>query len=405
MDADRPKIRLALSILPLLLSTAATTADPATSKPEPERARIAVFNVWELGRDKLDQVDERGRGIHPQLRGAAEIVQRLRPDVLLINEIDHDPAGDNARLFVERYLAVPQGEGLEPIDYPHRFFAPVNTGVPTGHDLNNDGTAGGPEDAYGFGRYPGQYGMALLSRHPIDAGAARTFRTLRWREMPGNLLPDGSGDKPAWYGDEEAAILRLSSKSHWDVPVRIGGRVVHLLASHPTPPVFDGEEDRNGRRNFDEIRLWADYLTGGEAAAYLVDDAGRHGGLDAGEHFVIVGDLNADPVNDAGVYGRPAIAQLLDHPRVRDPLPTAPGGRSAERPYDGRPETRTCDYGRLDYALPSRTLTVLGSGVFWPAPGDPLHRLVASREASSDHRLVWVDVAVGPPPPEGEDGG
>jgi len=35
----------------------------------------------------------------------------------------------------------------------------------------------------------------------------------------------------------------------------MGGQVIHILASHPTPPVFDGVEDRNGRRNHDEIRL------------------------------------------------------------------------------------------------------------------------------------------------------
>ena len=33
--------------------------------------------------------------------------------------------------------------------------------------------------------------------------------------------------------------FRLSSKSHWDVPLSIGGRTVHFLVSHPTPPVFD----------------------------------------------------------------------------------------------------------------------------------------------------------------------
>ena len=40
---------------------------------------------------------------------------------------------------------------------------------------------------------------------------------------------------------------------------------VHFLVSHPTPPVFDGPEDRNGPRNYDEIRFWADYSprTGG----------------------------------------------------------------------------------------------------------------------------------------------
>ena len=41
----------------------------------------------------------------------------------------------------------------------------------------------------------------------------------------------------------EREVFRLSSKSHWDVPLRVGGEVVHFLVSHPTPPVFDGPDD------------------------------------------------------------------------------------------------------------------------------------------------------------------
>jgi hypothetical protein len=387
---------LVLAALGLAACAGPETAAAGEDADANAAVRVAVFNVWELRRDKLDRVDDAGRGAHPQLRGAAEIVQRVRPDVLLVNEIDFDAAGENARLFVDRYLRVAQHESLAGIDYPHVFVAPVNTGVPTGLDLDRDGEAGGPGDAYGFGRYPGEYGMALLSRLPIDAAGARTFRTLLWRDVPGHLMPDGAGGRPAWYSPEEAAVLRLSSKSHWDVPVRVGARTLHVLAAHPTPPAFDGEEDRNGRRNFDEIRLWADYLSGGEAASYLVDDEGRRGALPPDASFVILGDLNADPHNDEGVYGRTAVSQLLAHPRLRDPAPSAPGGVSEARAYEGEKDRRTSSWGRLDYALPGRDLEVRGAGVFWPAPEDPLHRLVAGEEASSDHRLVWVDVALPP---------
>ncbi len=363
--------------------------------------RVAAFNIWELSREKLDPSNAQGVWDHPQLRSAAEIIQRVRPDVLLLNEIDFDAERrENARLFVERYLKVSQG-GQEPIDYPHVFFEPSNTGVPSGHDLDNDDRTDGPADAYGFGRYPGQYAMALLSRLPIDAANARTFQKLLWADMPGHLIPDGQDGRPAFYSPEEAAILRLSSKSHWDVPVLLGDHTLHVLASHPTPPVFDGEEDHNGRRNFDEIRLWADYLSGGEAAVppeggqrntYAVDDSGRTGGLPAGAHFVVLGDLNADPYREA-TYGRTAISQLLDHPRVQDPQPKSAGGAAVDRPYDGPGELRTAPYGRIDYVLPSRTLEVQGAGVFWPGPDDPLRPLMDGDGKASDHALVWVDVA------------
>lgn len=99
---------------------------------------------------------------------------------------------------------------------------------------------------------------------------------------------------------------------------------MHLLASHPTPPVFDGPEDRNGLRNHDEIRLRADYVTPG-AADYPYDDAGRLGGLAAGSRFVIAGDQNADPLDGDSVAA--AIDQLLRNPLINtETTPSSPGG-------------------------------------------------------------------------------
>ena len=325
--------------------------------------------------------------------------------MLLLNEFDHDEDGRALALFEERYLAVGQGGG-EGLRYAHRFTAPVNTGVPSGADLDHDGSSDGPGDAFGFGRHPGQYGMAVLSRLPIDAGSVRTFRELLWRDLPGALLPDDPDtDTPSdWYSKRELELVRLSSKSHWDVPIRLdGARVVHVLVSHPTPPVFDGPEDRNGRRNHDEIRLWADYLTPARAS-YLRDDAGGRGGLPEGEAFVIMGDQNADPVD--GDSHASAIRQLLDHPRVQgEHAPRSEGAREqaalqggANLAHRGDPGADTGNFAddpapgnlRIAYVLPSVGLKIEGSGVFWPAPGDPDSELLRA----SDHRLVWVDLAV-----------
>ncbi|MGO3815510.1 MAG: endonuclease/exonuclease/phosphatase family protein, partial [Cellulosimicrobium funkei] len=50
---------------------------------------------------------------------------------------------------------------------------------------------------------------------------------------------------------------------------------------------------------------------------------------------------------------------------------------------------------RADYVLPSRDLRVRDAGVFWPVQADPLSRLTGVFPfPSSDHRLVWVDLAV-----------
>lgn len=391
--------RIAITIVTVvIMSTPESHGEKAMARP-PSRVRFATFNVWELSSAKLARVDAVGRGTHPQLRKAAEIVQRVRPAVLLINEIDFDARErKNATLFLERYLKIPQND-QQPIDYAHIFFEPVNTGVPTGLDLDNDGRANGPADAFGFGRYEGQYGMALYSQFPLDRGGVRTFQNFKWKDMPGNLMPDGTGAKPEWYSPLETAVFRLSSKSHWDLQVRVGplnrsGAVltIHVLACHPTPPAFDGAEDRNGRRNFDEIRLWADYVAGGDRAAYLVDDRGHCGGLPPAVAFVIMGDLNADPNRDVRAYGQAAIDQLLNSPRVQDPKPQRSG--AAEVAEWAR--SKTADFGRIDYVLPSADLKVVDAGVFWPAPRDPLYRLIDEPAPSSDHRLVYVDVAIEP---------
>ncbi|MEI5674605.1 MULTISPECIES: endonuclease/exonuclease/phosphatase family protein [unclassified Nocardioides] len=332
-----------------------------------------------------------------QAAAVAEIVQRTRPDVLLLNEFDYVEGGKAVDLFRENYLEVPQGDA-EPIRYRYSYVAPSNTGVPSGHDLDNNGTVGGGNDAYGFGEFEGQYGLVVLSRLPIDTRKVRTFQHFRWADMPGNLIPTD------FYSPEEQADLRLSSKSHWDVPIKVGRRSVHFLVSHPTPPTFDGPEDRNGRRNHDEIRFWADYVAG---ARYPYDDRGRRGGLARGESFVIAGDQNADPLDGDSVDA--AIDQLLDSPRLRDPLPTSAGGPEAaarqggaNATHRGDPSYDTADFAdtapgnlRADYVLPSRDLKVRHAGVFWPEPSDPLSRLTGEYPfPSSDHRAVWVDVEV-----------
>lgn len=366
--------------------------------------RVATFNA-SLNRSAAGElVSDLTAGDDPQARAVAEIIQRTDADVILLNEFDY--AEGAVDLFRDNYLEVSQN-GATPIDYPYAFVAPSNTGVASGFDLNNDGTVGGGDDALGFGAYEGQYGMAVLSKHPIQAEQVRTFQHFLWRDMPAALLPDDPATAaPAdWYSPEELAVLPLSSKSHWDVPVRVGGHTVHVLASHPTPPTFDGPEDRNGRRNHDEIRFWADYLSPGRSG-YIRDDQGRRGGL-RGVSFVVVGDQNADPVDGDSVDA--AIGQLLDHWRVRDPQPRSDGAveaaalqGGANASHGGDPALDTADFAdtapgnlRADYVLPSFTLPVVDAGVFWPLQSDPLSNLTGVFPfPSSDHRLVWVDVRV-----------
>ncbi len=398
-------VLISVMLLVVTLVTPAALAKEPKGRPTP--VRFATFNA-SLNRFSAGQlIEDLSTPDDTQAQAVAEIIQRTRPDVLLINEFDFDEEGRAAELFQDNYLSVSQN-GADPIHYPHRFLAPSNTGIPSGFDLNNDGTVGGPDDAFGFGFFPGQYGMLVLSRFPIDRRNVRTFRLFLWKDMPGALLPDDPDTpQPAdWYSPEELAVFRLSSKSHWDVPIRVGKQMVHLLASHPTPPVFDGPEDRNGRRNHDEIRFWADYVIPSRSG-YIYDDEGQFGGLPPGDPFVIAGDQNADPYDGDSIPG--AAQQLLDHPLVNTrETPDSEGaveqtilqgGINLE--HEGKPAYDTADFAeppgnlRVDYVLPRKNLRITDAAVFWPTTDDPLFGLVGTFPfPSSDHRLVWIDIWV-----------
>jgi hypothetical protein len=396
-----------LSLLAVDGAALAADSDAAGGSDGDRSARFATFNASLNRAVEGELVADLSTPDDLQAQAVAEIIQRVRPDVLLINEFDFDAEGLAARLFQRNYLSVGHN-GATPIFYPYRFVAPSNTGIPSGFDLDNNGSVGGPNDAFGFGAFPGQFGMAVYSRYPIIRHRIRTFQHFLWKDMPGALLPDDPATPaPAdWYSPEELAVFRLSSKSHWDIPVLLGGKVVHTLVSHPTPPVFDGPEDRNGTRNHDEIRLWSDYVLPSRSG-YIYDDQGTRGGLKPGARFVIMGDQNADPFDGDSVPGAPQ--QLLENPRVNTSLtPTSPGGPEqaalqggANLTHRGDPAFDTADFLdvpgpgnlRADYVLPSKNLRMLDGAVFWPLSTDPLFRLVGVFPfPSSDHRLVWVDV-------------
>lgn len=373
---------------------AAGVTGTAAATDRPTHTRFATYNVTDLG---TAQVQSSG---DEQAAAAARVIQELRPDVLVLNELTNNlqqgKATDtpNAVAFVENYLSEPQAPHLEGIDYPHHYQPTVNTGVPSGMDLNNDGTADvtrdGPydfsyaNDAYGFGRYPGQYGMAILSQHPIDESGVRSFRKFLWKDMPDNNLPTDE-DTAMYLSESEVDEYRLSSKTHLSVPVEIDGETVHALMAHPTPPVFDGPGNFNGKRCHDEVRLLSDIAAGED---YVYDDEGTSGGLPADASYVLLGDMNARPNNAESLYA--ADKFLLDPERFdATPLPKSPHGAK-----NGNPLITQNDGFKLDYALPSPDLGRRDAAVVWPVDEHAKHGLLTAAETASDHRLVRVDVEV-----------
>jgi hypothetical protein len=324
---------------------------PAQSQP----LRIATYNV-ELQRDGLGLLlRDLARGKDPQIVAVLDVIATADADVLAIQNFDYDLTAEALSILAKA------------ADYPHYFALRPNAGMPTGLDMDGDGKLGGPADAQGYGRFSGHGGMAILSRYPILTDSVQDLSDLLWKDVPDALLPV-TADGPFPSADA-LAVQRLSTTGHWIVPIDVPKGQFDLMTFHASPPVFDGPEDRNGRRNHDEIRLWQQVLDGDIGTA-------------PANRFVIAGDANLDPDDSDGI--RSAIDNLLADMRLQEVRPTGAAGTDTVDWADPVPGNL-----RVDYVLPSIHWAVLDSGVMWPAADDPEARTVAT---ASRHRLVWVDL-------------
>ena len=339
-----------------------------------ETLRIATFNT-ELTRDGPGLlVRDIAKGEDAQLLALRQVVAEVSPDILFLQNVDYDH-GLAGLSSLQRWLA----DGG--IRYTYAFAAPPNAGLPTGHDMDGDGRLGEAEDAHGFGSFFGQSGMALLSNHPIETRQFRDFSTMLWVDIPDALLPVNEDGAP-YPSPEAQAALRLATVGQWVMPVTVGETTVTLMAFHAGPPVFDGPEDRNGKRNHDELVFWRHFMDGQFGPA-------------PEERFVLLGAANLDPVDGEGYHE--AILALLTDPRLQDVAPRRPVGPMVDSPgQSGDPALDTVawpspdpGHRRVNYVLPSADWVVKDAGVYWPSDGDPMADTVA---AASRHRMVWVDL-------------
>ncbi|MEL7166716.1 MAG: endonuclease/exonuclease/phosphatase family protein [Pseudomonadota bacterium] len=322
--------------------------------------RFATYNT-ELSRDGPGLLlRDLVRGKDAQIAAVLQVIAAGDADVLALQSFDYDLTGE----ALSRFAAA--------AGYPHAFALRPNTGLATGLDMDGDGRFGGPRDAQGYGRFTGQGGMAVLSRFPILADRVQDLSALLWEDVPDALLPEWDG--APFPSAEARAAQRLPTTGHWIVPVDLPGGVAEVMVFHASPPVFDGPEDRNGKRNHDEIVLWQHVLDG------------RVGTAPAGP-FVLAGDANLDPVDGEGI--KAAIDRLLQDPRLQDARP------------EGHAGTDTVDWSgiglgdmRVSYIFASTHWRIADSGVLWPGPDEALSEVV---DTASRHRLVWVDLALSPP--------
>lgn len=329
--------------------------------------------LWNVG------LERRGPGLllrdieggkDAQIAAVLAVLAQLDADIVVMTGFDHDPGLHALSAFALRL----QQAGNS---YPYPFSPRPNSGQPTGLDVDGDGRLNEPEDAQGWGRFPGTGGIAILSRLPLLQDQVQDFTAFLWRDLPQANLPPG-------MDTGLAAIQRLSSHNHLILPVLLpDGRALPLMIWHATPPAFDGVEDRNGRRNADEAAFWLHLLNGDLPMQQ------------PSPPFILLGDANLDPKDGDGIPG--TLRALLNHPAVKDPAPRGTH-RRVEPAHIGDPAIDTAIYAdlgglRLDYLLPSPDIAILASGVLWPPADDPLATVLAT---ASHHYPVWMDLSLSP---------
>ena len=224
------------------------------------------------------------------------------------------------------------------------------------------GRLGRLRDAQGYGDFTGQRGAggAVAAAH---RGRHRSQRDAVAR-------PAGQPDARGRPCGRAAAVP--ASSGTWRCDTRRAAAPAGACAA--TPPAF--EPIAASARNHDEVTFWLTHLP----------DA----------PFAILGNLNVDPQDGdgdpatlaalaEGHAGQPAPRGAWQPPRT-DRMP----GRRGDPALDTAEYDRAPGNLRLDYVLPAQGLSVLASGVVWPAPEDPLAEAVATGVAPA--WLVWVDL-------------
>ncbi len=151
----------------------------------PEGVRIATFNC-SLNRDQAGRlITDLEGGRNEQARKIARILRTVRPAVVLLNEFDFDADGRALKSFHDEYLNKTADWATEtPISYRYRFTAPVNTGVPTGRDLDHDKKTDGPVMPLASADFPASTEWSCCLSIQLMKWPSDRFRTFSGKTCP-----------------------------------------------------------------------------------------------------------------------------------------------------------------------------------------------------------------------------
>ena len=220
----------ACSMLAVAAVAAALVTPPPAAAHGQRTVRFSTFNASLNRSNAGDLVADLSTPGNQQAANVAEI----------------DPAGPARRAAGQRVRLRPGGAAAcsrpttcpcpttasAPIDYPYRYIAPSRTpGSPRATTSTTTDRSVAPTTPSGSASSPGQFGMAVYSKYPIDDRQGPDVPALPVEGHAGRA----ASRRPAhcrsadWYSPAELGVFRLSSKSHWDLPIQ------HRRADRPLP--------------------------------------------------------------------------------------------------------------------------------------------------------------------------
>ena len=293
--------------------------------------KVALFHTdlsratpAKLLRDLLDETPD-------DIQLAVDRIVAADADILIVGDIDDDRDHLAADAFRQRIATAGRA-------YPHMAVLRSNGG----RLLASHRTAG-------YGDFHGDGAVVVLSRYEITQV---------------HDLQDWTCAQVQCHFDTDPSMV-LSSRLMGMAGIMGPTGPMWIGITHATPPVFDGPEDRNGWRNFDQLMFWRDVLD-------------RRYDLPRPDVIALL--ANIDPAVGEGT--KEGIQTVITDPRLRDSAPQGChyllgcSSVTAYWPVPGPGAMRTY------YLLPAREWAIVQSGLSWGTPSPD----------ESRHALVWMQL-------------
>ena len=229
----------------------------STQATENNPLRIVHYNIKELHSLKIHS--QLGASNLNQLQAVRNILLRLRPELLSLNEVQYDLPGVPDSSFVT------SGENLNKLSAQFGMagaasvFYPANTGAlseprPDGTYVVSSPTAEERQlysDPLNFGMFPAQYSTGLLSLKPV--GRVKEYSQILWSQVSPTLdlsqFNDGNGQPLP-------EDMLLFDKNFTHVEIQFQGKPLHVIVFHSVPAFhFGNDKSPNYQRNKDQLRF------------------------------------------------------------------------------------------------------------------------------------------------------